>query len=75
MHRSSKRYDLLPLPADEYRDWAMAMMSLAFDHHSGLSIALNPLDHTTLFDEASVAGQLERPVPPMASDCSSRQAF
>ncbi|XP_010925387.1 probable WRKY transcription factor 51 [Elaeis guineensis] len=51
-------------------DWAMAM-SLAFGHHSCLPMALNPLNYT-LFDEDSVACQLERPVPLMASDSGSR---
>ncbi|XP_008793280.2 probable WRKY transcription factor 51 [Phoenix dactylifera] len=52
-------------------DLAMAM-SLALGRHSGRPMALNASD-CTLFDEASVAWQLEgRAVPLMARDSSSR---
>ncbi|XP_008808914.2 WRKY transcription factor 71-like [Phoenix dactylifera] len=58
----------------ERSDWRAIAMSMAFGHHSGWPRVMNASDYM-LYDEASVACQLERPVPLMASGSSSSRVY
>ncbi|XP_073110893.1 probable WRKY transcription factor 51 [Elaeis guineensis] len=54
----------------ERTDWKAIAMSMAFAHHSGRPMEMNASDYL-VYNEASLACQLERPVPLMANGSST----